>query len=298
VGLLASFFRTTTKLAKRSGQTVKGAFKSVEAKMQKGMKHLRTYRFFAKSKEERQTLIRKAVVIAKSVGKKLKKSIVDSPKVRAKGANEASRNKLKKMLTTMERLVPQIESWLTTGFVAKNKIVNLMMPLLRSIPRGKVGKDVEFGIKWGIQRIGGGFVMGTADASRGNFSDQKHVPEAIEKHVETFGVIPAGFAYDRGGCSDGNDDFLDEVGVRHNGIAPKGKGIWKVKNKKKKELVNERSRIEGDIGSIKSPRYGFNGPAARSEEMMIACGHRAMLGYNLNKLMRQQAAFDGVVLIG
>ena len=34
----------------------------------------------------------------------------------------------------------------------------------------------------------------------------------------------------------------------------------------------------------------FTRPAARSEEMMVACGHRAMLGYNLNKLLRYQAA--------
>ena len=68
--------------------------------------------------------------------------------------------------------------------------------------------------------------------------------------------------------------------------------------KHKEKLVNERARIEGDIGSIKGQRYGFNRPAARSEKMMIACGHRAMLGYNLNKLIRMHALRAGLPITG
>ena len=157
---------------------------------------------------------------------------------------------------------------------------------------------MEFGIKWGVQRIGGGFILGQADVSRGNFNDQNHVREALDRHVNLFGKPPIAFGYDRGGWSPRNNEYLVAVGVRQNGIAPKGGASWEVYGRAKEKLIKERARIEGDIGSIKGHRYGFNRPAARSETMMLTCGHRSMLGYNLNKLMRRQAAHEGVALIG
>jgi hypothetical protein len=140
----------------------------------------------------------------------------------------------------------------------------------------------------GARFIGGGFVLGHAEPSRGNFYDAKYVRESLDSHQVLFGSYPDSYAYDRAGWSDQNNAYLDKVGVRHNGIAPQGKAAWKVVGKRKEKLIKERARIEGDIGSIKCSRYGFTRPAARSEEMMMACGHRAMLGYNLNKLLRYQ----------
>jgi hypothetical protein len=298
VGLLGSFFRSISRLTKQAGNSVRVALKSVQKKLQQGGKHLRTYHLFAKTKQERRSLTTKAVHAAKAISKKLGEAVKKSAKGRLKGSNKAAQNRLENLLTNMDKLIPQIEYWLEQGFVAKNKIVNLSMPLLRSIPRGKIGKDVEFGIKWGIQRIGGGFVLGQADPSRGNFNDQPHVRESIGHHIDIFEEAPASFAYDRGGWSERNNAYLKEVGVRHNAIAPKGKAKWSVTGRIKEKLVKERARIEGDIGSIKCSRYGFDRPAARSEEMMVACGHRAMLGYNLNKLVRLQAAVAGMPVIG
>ena len=241
-------------------------------------------------------LTKKAKDIAKQVCNKLRMACKSSQS-RLKGAAKVARRRLENLVSTMDDLVPQIEYWLQQGWVAKDKIVNLHMPSVRSIPRGKVGKDVEFGIKWGVQRIGGGFIMGQADASRGNFSDKQHVKEAVEVHKAAFGIAPKSFAYDRGGWSEKNNAYLDAEGVRHNAIAPMGQAKWKVTGKEKKRLIKQRARIEGDIGCIKAYRYGFNRPAAKSEAMMVACGHRAMLGYNLNKLLRYQAASDGIVLV-
>jgi hypothetical protein len=47
--------------------------------------------------------------------------------------------------------------------------------------------------------------------------------------------------------------------------------------------------MEGSIGAVKSSRYGFHRPAARSVRMMSTCGHLAVLGFNLNKLARDTA---------
>jgi len=298
VGLLGSFFRSVQKLGGRTGGKVKAALRDLRSVVNRGTKSIRTHRFFAKGKEERLKHTTTAMGAAKLVVKGLTEACRNTSAKRLQGGAKAARKKLEDLLGTMGSLLPQIDYWLENGYVAKNKIVNLFMPLVRSIPRGKVGKDVEFGIKWGTQRIGGGFILGTADAARGNFSDKLHVQEAVEHHVMTLGAIPTSFGYDRGGWSESNNAFLKEAGIHHNGMAPLGQAKWKVEGKHKEKLVKERARIEGDIGSIKSHRYGFNRPAARSEEMMIACGHRAMLGYNLNKLLRRQADEAGVALIG
>ena len=49
---------------------------------------------------------------------------------------------------------------------------------------------------------------------------------------------------------------------------------------------------------MKGERYGFNRPRARSVEMMGVCGQRAVLGLNLNKVIRGLAERNEVVLVG
>lgn len=59
-----------------------------------------------------------------------------------------------------------------------------------------------------------------------------------------------------------------------------------VRGQLKHELIRERALVEGSIGTIKRQRYGFNRPAAQSLAMMGVCGQRAVLGFNLGKLVR------------
>ena len=66
----------------------------------------------------------------------------------------------------------------------------------------------------------------------------------------------------------------------------------------KEKLINERARVEGGIGSIKSSRYGFGRPGAKSAPMMGACGQRAVLGFNLRKMVRDLAGRKALVLTG
>ena len=62
----------------------------------------------------------------------------------------------------MKKLFPQIVHWLKTGRVAANKIINIHIPELYSIVRGKFAKPVEFGLSWGITRLRGGFLLATS----------------------------------------------------------------------------------------------------------------------------------------
>ncbi len=71
----------------------------------------------------------------------------------------------------MKTLFPQILYFLETGFVANKKIIHLQMKELYAIVRGKAGKKVEFGLKWGINRIAGGFIQGYLIDDMANLSD-------------------------------------------------------------------------------------------------------------------------------
>ena len=84
------------------------------------------------------------------------------------------------------------------GFVAKKKIIHLQMPDLYSIVRVKAGKAVEFGLKWGINHIGCGFVQGLLLAGSQNASDTKFCIEALKAHQATFGSAPETYGSDRG----------------------------------------------------------------------------------------------------
>jgi hypothetical protein len=47
-----------------------------------------------------------------------------------------------------KRLIPQIVQWLTTGVVAKGKIVHAGVTQARALVRHKAGKEVEFGLPY------------------------------------------------------------------------------------------------------------------------------------------------------
>ena len=79
---------------------------------------------------------------------------------------------------------------------------------------------------------------------------------------------------------------------------PNSLSEWPVRGAIKEKLVRERAQVEGGIGTVKCPKYGFNRPAARSAAMMGACGQLALLGFNVNKLVRGLAKRREMVLVG
>ena len=157
---------------------------------------------------------------------------------------------------------------------------------------------MEFGLKWGIARLRGGYILATLARERDELTDSKFAISAVDQHIALFGKPPKAYAYDRGGYSRDNIATLKAKGVKEVGLAPRGKAKWAVGKQAKERLVNERAQVEGSIGTVKSPRYGFNRPNARSVEMMGVCGQRAVLGLNLNKLIRGIAWRNKMVLVG
>ena len=293
IGLMATFMTAIAVATKKAGGAFKDLASWVGEKLKSVKGKVRKYRFFSKSKEEKVKLTTEIANIVDAAQKKLSKAGKHvAAKVKRHG--KVAQRKLGRLHDTMTTLLPQIRYWIKTGFVAAGKIINVHIPELYSIVRGKVGKAVEFGLNWGIARIGGGFIRATRAVDRKDLKDHAFVLKAVDDHTQLFGRPPRAFAYDRGGYSKENITKLKEKGVQQVGLAPRGRAAWEVENNVKIKLMSERAQVEGCIGSIKCQRYGFNRPAARSVEMMGTCGQRSVLGFNLNKLIREMAKRDAL----
>ena len=131
---------------------------------------------------------------------------------------------LKIMHEVAKRLIPQIVQWITTGVVAKGKIVHAGVTQAWAIVRHKAGKDVEFGLPYLLSRLGGGYGFGIL--LRGGVDESKMPLQALATSREIFGAqaTPALVVYDRGGYATATVRALAQEGVQAIGIQPKGHG--------------------------------------------------------------------------
>ena len=204
-----------------------------------------------------------------------------------------------KALTTLQtmhevakRLIPQIVQWITTGVVAKGKIIHTGLTQARAIVRHKAGKQVEFGLPYLLSRLGGGYVFGTL--IRGVVDESKMPLQALAGYRAIFGAqaTPTLLVYDRGGYATATLKALAHEGVKEIGIQPKGQGTWRVAEAVRETVRSERGKTEGIIGTLKTDKYGFNKPKERLWQTLELAGPRSILSFNLNKLMRDVVRTD------
>jgi hypothetical protein len=301
MGLMATFVSAIAAASKNVGAALSGFVKRAGGLFQAAKRKLRDFRLFAKkkSKAARNRAASAMASIVQKVQSELGAALGDvSRRMRLTKFRKTAWGKLRELHGTMRTLLPQIRYWLRTGFVAKNKIVSLYIPEIYAIVRGKVGKPIEFGLNWGIERLRGGFLLATLAKDKLELYDSRFAVRAVKDHKAMFGKAPKAYAYDRAGSSEKNVEDLKAMGVSHVGLAPRGKAKWSVTGRIKDKLVSERAQVEAGIGSIKSRKYGFNRPAARSAAAMGVCGQRSVLGFNLNKLMNGLAERRKIVLLG
>jgi len=300
VGLMGAFLTAVAAASTKAGRALKGFLEKTVAQFQAAKQKLREYRLFAKTKPAKDRVMKQLATLVEKVNQHLGAALKTAGAQQAKlrGYGVVAKNKLVGLHQTMTKLLPQIRYWLRTGWVASGKIISLHIPELYSIVRGKVGKTVEFGLSWGISRLRGGFLLATMARDRRELQDSKFAVRAVRDHIALFGKAPRAYAYDRAGHSAKNVATLKKLGVRDVGLAPRGRTQWAVSDQVRERLVRERAKVEGGIGTIKGLRYGFNRPAARSAAMMGACGQRAVLGFNLNKLARELGARNGCPVVG
>ena len=302
MGLMAAFVSSVMTASKRAGKVFEQFASKVTKQVKQAREKVRHYRLFGKDKSKavKNKMVAEMTDVIEAINTQLGQAVEMAQETASRVTKHGivAREKIVRLQQTMAKLVPQIRYWLKTGFVAADKIISLHIPELYSIVRGKVGKNVEFGLNWGITRLRGGFLLARLALDRRELQDTKFVAKSVEDHIALFGKAPRAYAYDRGGFSATNVTTLKKLGVTEVGLAPRGRAEWAVSKSTKEKLVNERAQVEGGIGAVKSSRYNFHRPRARSVRMMGACGQLAVLGFNLNKLVRGLAARREVEVAG
>ena len=200
--------------------------------------------------------------------------------------SQAAVAKLRRMVEVSAELIPQIAQWITTGVVAKGKLLHAGITSARAIVKEQAGRKVAFGMKWLINRITGGYVFGEMVEA---YADERKMPvESLQQYRAVFGgeAIPEMIVYDRGGSYGPTTQRLQQEGVKKIGIQPAGKAHWLVGEPDQQEVKSERARTEGSIGTLKNKRYSFNQGRERSNESVAGAGQRALVAMNLTKLMR------------
>src|SRR5213594_515559 len=211
MGLMASFMASVSGASQRAGATLKGFARRAAGVFKKAKEKLRSYRLFTKAKQARLNLLGQMANLVEDIQSQLDKTLaaVKSGTSRVSRWGKVAQAKVASLHATMKTLLPQIRYWIKTGRVAKNKIINVHLPELYAIVRGKVGKAVEFGLQWGIRRLRGGFLLATRARVRSELVDAKFALQAVRDHTALFGKPPRAYAYDRAGYSTQNLAALD-----------------------------------------------------------------------------------------
>ena len=280
-GIAQRCVRALEKLKKKGV----GGIESTIEQARRVLRSVKEHHLFAKAQEEKQQVLRRIITETEPLMAHTHHvvTILGQPLERVKSA---AINTLKTMQEVATRLIPQIIQWMTTGVVAKGKILHAGLPQARAIVRQKPGKKVEFGLRYLLNRIGGGYLFGTVVLAS---PDESKMPLlSLTCYREIFGqqAVPELLVYDRGGYATSTLKKLAKEGIKQVGIQPKGKGAWLVAEEVRETIRSEWGKTEGSSGTLKTATYGFNKPRERHWQTLQMAGPRSLLSFNLNKLMR------------
>lgn len=251
-GVAQRVYRALKKMGRRGAQG--GAAGSEKAKeIFRLVKH---HHLFAKRADEKQEVLQQLVEKTKQLMGECGQVVARVGKA-TQLVVRSGLEKLKQLEAFCAILLPQILPWLQTGAVAQGKLLHAGVSEARAIVKNKAGQRVEFGFKWLIHRIGGGYIFGQRVEAQ---ADENKLPlEAVKDYQRVFGsqAKPEMSVYDRGGCARTTSEELHKLGVEKVGIVPKGKTKWSVAEADQKEVMSQRGQTEGSIGTLK--RYGFSG---------------------------------------
>jgi hypothetical protein len=286
-GIAQRVVRSLRKLQQRGCRGTAVARAKAKAVLQ-SVKH---YHLFAKTKEEKDQVLEQLVhqtqaLIAASQAVSQRVQNTTQQAVRSAVA------KLRQMAAVAHVLIPQIQQWLATGVVASGKLLHAGITTARAIVKNKAGKKVEFGLKWLLTRIEGGYVWGTVVAAH---ADERQMPlAALRQYRAVFGptATPQMLVYDRGGSAAQTVQKLRQAGVKKVGIEPLGQAVWSIAAADHKQVKSQRAKIEGSIGALKSPKYAFHHGRQRSDQTLVATGQWALVCLNVNKLLRDLVGKD------
>jgi len=170
------------------------------AQVQTILRTVKEHHLFAKGKQaKRQVLTRLLTEVGQLIVQT--RLLVQGLGARRDRVMQHALTTLQTMHEVAKRLIPQIVQWITTGVVAKGKILHAGVTQARALVRHKAGKEVEFGLPYLLSRLGGGYVFGTL--IRGVVDESKMPLQALAGYRDIFGAhaTPTLMVYDRGGSA-------------------------------------------------------------------------------------------------
>ncbi len=141
-------------LAKRNTRAVVGV-DTARAQVQTILRTVKDPHLFAKGQEEKRQVLTRLLTEGGQ--------LVVQTRLVVKGLGERRDRVTHHAITTLhtmhevaKQLIPQIVQWITTGVVAKGKILHAGVTQARALVRNKAGKKVECGLPSLLSRLGGG----------------------------------------------------------------------------------------------------------------------------------------------
>jgi hypothetical protein len=270
-------------------KAISGKLKEVSGKGISGIKALcgefkgvmTQYRFFAKDMVTKTEMIKKAKALSEAGLGKLGhylpgQSAFDKLQRR-------SQLEILRLLSLGPELMDQIGFWLERAKVAPHKIVSLWKLIPKAIPKGKIGKPVEFGRKWIVNAYHGGYVL-VAAPENPKIADPHCVIESLSLHKTVFDDMPSSYGTDRGMYSTDNLELCLSAGIKKIAIQPKAKAQPLLSRRDHLKLANRRVAVEARIAHLKLKGLGKSRMKTDSGDLIS--GYRSALACNLSHLMR------------
>ncbi len=213
-------------------------------------------------------VIKKARSIAKvyySASKKTKKLLKDTSSALLAIAKEQVRQassaiaaidsvpghvarRYRKLNDTGKKILDQVEAKLG-GEKITGRIVSYYQDHSRALPKGKLSKPCEFGVKLKLDMSGNGYITGH-DVYKENVSDVSLLAGSVESHARIFGSKFKSGAADRGFY---DEELIEDLKKKYKiSLAiPHKKDRSRVMTPKDKKLSDKRSAIEAKISEGK-----------------------------------------------
>ena len=188
----------------------------------------------------------------------------------------------RKLNGTGKKILEQVEVKLD-GIKITGRIVSYYQDHSRALPKGKLSKPCEFGVKLKLDTSGNGYITGH-DIYKGNVFDVSMLSDSVDSHARVFGKKFKSGAADRGFY---DEDLIEDLKRKYKiSLAiPHKKDRTRVMTPKDKKLSKKRSAIEAKIsegkrmcGMDRSLYDGFSG-----DETWAAL---SVMALNIRKLLR------------
>lgn len=284
-GILRAVAQRIGRVAAKLKQAGVEKAEELSGKVKEVLKSAKHYYLFAKAGEEKTEALAEIVRYSEELMRG-SEELIESGMAQTSKVVKSGIKKLKELGKFTKELMPQIKGWMETGVVAAEKLLHAGISEARAIVKNKTGKKTEFGLKWLINRIGGGYVFGEVVGAHSSEGGMPLLGLAAYRKLFGKQATPDMSVYDRGGDSTRTRRKLEKEGVKKVGIQPKGKKQWSIVEADQTIAISQRGKTEGVIGTLKSERYEFNRSRHRTNESLKAAGQRSMLGMNLNNILR------------